>query len=101
MCDFTTEIKRTFDEGSLLAVADVTVGDVFVVTGVKLINGSKGTFVAMPCECWTDADGEKKYTDIVRAKNDDVRGALYNSVTEAYDLCMQNRENRRCTEMAM
>lgn len=99
MCDFKTEIKRTFDEGTMLAVADVTIDNTFVLCGVKLVNGSSGLFISMPSECYLDTEGNKKYFEIARATNNETRQALYSSVKLAYDEYMLNQENR--AEMAM
>ena len=42
-------IRRIMTDGKLKAVASVTFDDVFVVHDIKIIQGSSGLFVAMPC----------------------------------------------------
>ena len=44
-----TEVRLTLrDEPKLKAFANVTFDDAFVVRGIKIIEGDKGLFVAMP-----------------------------------------------------
>ena len=44
-----TDVKVTkVDSDSLKGMASVTLDDVFVITGLKVLNGQKGLFVAMP-----------------------------------------------------
>ncbi len=52
-----TDVKITMNEGDngkLKAFATMTLDDAFVVRDVKIIDGRKGLFVAMPCTQMTD-----------------------------------------------
>ena len=44
-------------EGSFKAYATVTIANSFMVHNVKVIDGSKGLFVAMPTRSYTDNNG--------------------------------------------
>ncbi|MFB6272543.1 MAG: SpoVG family protein [Salinibacter sp.] len=54
------EIRPLEDEGALKAFGSVVFDDVFIVHGIKVIEGSDGPFVVMPSR--RVADGE--YVDI-------------------------------------
>ena len=53
-------IRKIDKEGKLKAVASITIDDVFVVHDIKIIEGDKGLFIAMPSK--KGLDGE--YRDI-------------------------------------
>ncbi len=57
-------IKKTFSEGNVRSIADVTIDGAFAIHGLKLIEGSKGMFVAMPYAQWQDKNGQMHNTDI-------------------------------------
>lgn len=48
---------------SVKAYASACFDGAFAVHGIKVFEGSKGTFVAMPSTGYTDKNGEKKYND--------------------------------------
>ncbi|MBR5295890.1 MAG: SpoVG family protein, partial [Clostridia bacterium] len=49
------KIRKTFAEGPMLAVASVTLSDVFVIHDVKVISASDRLFIVMPSR--KNADG--------------------------------------------
>ena len=65
----------------ILANVSVTFGGVFVVTGIKVIDGKKGAFVSMPQ--YTSRDGEWK--DSCFPITADFREELSEAVLEAYE----------------
>ena len=74
-------VKRISKEGKMKAVASITLDDVFVIHDIKIIEGEKGPFIAMPSR--KAADGE--YRDIAHPINSDMRGVLQSAILEAYD----------------
>ena len=46
--DVDVRVYPSKEEGNLLAFASVTLGGCFAVKGVKIMEGEKGAFVAMP-----------------------------------------------------
>ena len=63
---FKAKITRMVDGNSKIkAIADVSFEGGFRVTGIKVCQGSKGLFLGMPSNSYTNSDGEKKYTDIL------------------------------------
>ena len=66
-----TDIRvRTVDsEGKMRAVVSITIDSVFVIHDIKVIEGEKGMFIAMPSR--KAADGE--YRDIAHPINTETR----------------------------
>ena len=69
------------DGKGILANASVTFGGVFVVTGIKVIDGKKGAFVSMPQ--YKSKDGEWK--DSCFPITADFRNELIDAVLDAYE----------------
>lgn len=69
------------DGKGILANASVTLGGVFVVTGLKVIDGKKGAFVSMPQ--YKSRDGEWK--DSCFPITAEFREELSDAVLEAYE----------------
>ena len=69
------------DGKGILANASVTFGGVFVVTGLKVIDGKKGAFVSMPQ--YKSKDGEWK--DSCFPITGEFREELSDAVLEAYE----------------
>ena len=63
------------------AVVSVTFDDVFVVHDIKVIDGDKGLFIAMPSR--KAADGE--YRDIAHPINSDTRNMIQTLILEQYE----------------
>jgi stage V sporulation protein G len=88
----TAEIKKFFnDGGKVKAAASLVIDGVFVVRGVRLIDGSKGMFVSMPS--YKGVDGE--YVDICFPINNETRLQIFDAVTAAYEKALsgQNADN--------
>ena len=84
--DFTMEItdirvRKVAKEGKMKAVVSITLDDAFVVHDIKVIDGEKGLFIAMPSR--RAMDGE--YRDIAHPINSDTRQALQNLILEKYE----------------
>ena len=69
------------DGNGILANVSVTFGGVFVVSGIKVIDGKKGAFVSMPQ--YKSRDGEWK--DSCFPITADFREELCEAVLEAYE----------------
>jgi len=68
-------------EGKMKAVASITIDDEFVVHDIKIIDGEKGSFIAMPSR--KAQDGE--YRDIVHPINQETRTFLQNLILNKYE----------------
>ena len=62
-------IRKVDKEGKMKAVVSITIDDEFVVHDIKVIEGEKGLFIAMPSR--KAADGE--YRDIAHPINSGTR----------------------------
>ena len=62
-------VRKIAKEGKMKAIVSITVDDEFVVHDIKVIEGDKGLFIAMPSK--RSADGE--YRDIAHPINSGKR----------------------------
>ncbi len=69
------------DEGNVIAVANITLDDVFVIRGVRLVDGRKGSFVSFPVR--KNKDGE--YVDICYPITADLRQDIHWAIEAAMD----------------
>ena len=74
-------VRRIANEGKMKAVVSVTIDGEFVVHDIKVIDGDKGLFVAMPSR--NASDGE--YKDIAHPITSATRQLLQNAIIEAYN----------------
>ena len=82
---FTAKITKMGDGSSKIkATAEVNFEGGFRVTGIKVCQGSKGLFVGMPSNAYTNSNGEKKYTDIFYPITKEARDALTKEVISKY-----------------
>lgn len=68
-------------ESKMKAVVSVTFDDSFVVHDIKVIEGEKGLFIAMPSK--KTPDGE--YWDVAHPINGDMRAMLQDAILTEYD----------------
>ena len=68
-------------EGKMKAVASITIDNEFVVHDIKVIEGEKGLFIAMPSK--KSADGE--YRDIAHPINSETRDKIQTLILEKYE----------------
>ena len=74
-------VRKIAKEGKMKAVVSVTIDGEFVVHDIKVIDGDKGLFVAMPSR--KASDGE--YKDIAHPITSATRQLLQNAIIEAYN----------------
>lgn len=74
-------VRKVAKEGKMKAIVSVTIDDEFVVHDIKVIEGEKGLFIAMPSR--KSADGE--YRDIAHPINSRTRQKIQQLVMEAYE----------------
>ncbi len=73
-------IRSVEKEGKMKAVVSITIDDEFVVHDIKIIEGEKGMFIAMPSR--RASDGE--YRDIAHPINTATRERLQNMILAKY-----------------
>lgn len=74
-------IRKVEKEGKMKAVASITIDNEFVVHDIKIIDGDKGLFIAMPSK--KTLDGE--YRDIAHPINSETRDRIQRSMIQAYE----------------
>ena len=74
-------IRKVAKEGKMKAVETITIDNEFVVHDIKVIEGEKGLFIAMPSR--KAADGE--YRDIAHPINSDTRNMIQTLILEQYE----------------
>ncbi len=73
-------IRKVEKEGKMKAVVSITIDEEFVVHDIKIIEGEKGLFIAMPSR--KAADGE--YRDIAHPINSETRDRIQKLILEKY-----------------
>ena len=74
-------IRKVAKEGKMKAVVSITIDNEFVVHDIKVIEGEKGLFIAMPSR--KVADGA--YRDIAHPINSDTRNMIQTLILEQYE----------------
>ena len=77
-------VSKVTKEGKMKAVVSITIDDEFVVHDIKVIEGEKGLFIAMPSR--KASDGE--YRDIAHPINSNTREKIQNLILEKYEEVM-------------
>ena len=81
-------VRKVTKEGKMKAVVSITLDDEFVVHDIKVIDGEKGLFIAMPSK--KSADGE--YRDIAHPINSDTRDKIQQIILEKYEQALAEAE---------
>lgn len=74
-------VRKITKEGKMRAVVSITLDDELVIHDIKVIEGDKGLFIAMPSK--KAADGE--YRDIAHPINSQTRERIQGMIIEAYE----------------
>ena len=74
-------IIRVEKEGKMKEVVTITIDEEFVIHDIKIIEGEKGLFIAMPSR--KAADGE--YRDIAHPINSGTRERIQKLILEKYE----------------
>ncbi len=92
--DVTARVFPTKDpkqeKGSILAFASADIGGCFAVTGIKIVEGKDGPFVAMPNQMGRD----KQRRDICFPTTSAMREALNTVVIDAYRDALEQQAAR-------
>ncbi len=74
-------IRKIEKEGKMKAVVSITIDDEFVVHDIKVIEGEKGMFIAMPSRKATDGE----YKDIAHPIKSSTREQLQQMILDRYE----------------
>lgn len=87
-------LRRIETEGKLRAYVSITFDDSFVVHDLRVIDGNKGMFVAMPSKRLPNGD----HKDIAHPINTEVRDMIQKAVLEVYHEEVEREEAPRVKE---
>ena len=75
-------VRKVSKEGKMKAVVSITIDNDFVVHDIKVIEGDKGLFIAMPSR----KAGDGEYRDIAHPINSDTREMIQRIILERYEV---------------
>ena len=81
-------VRKVTKEGKMKAFVSITLDNEFVVHDIKVIEGEKGLFIAMPSR--KAADGE--YRDIAHPINSETRERIQSIILEKYEIAALESE---------
>lgn len=81
-------VRKVTKEGKMKAVVSITLDNEFVVHDIKVIEGEKGLFIAMPSR--KAADGE--YRHIAHPINSETRERIQSIILEKYEIAALESE---------
>lgn len=77
-------VRKVTKEGKMKAIVSITFDDEFVVHDIKVIDGEKGLFIAMPSRKATDGE----YRDIAHPINSTTRDRVQKMIIDKYQQVM-------------
>ncbi len=78
-------VRKITKEGKMKAIVSITLDDEFVVHDIKVIEGDKGLFIAMPSK--KASDGE--YRDIAHPINSSTRESIQRTILDSYGKALE------------
>ena len=74
-------VRKVAKEGKMKAVVSITIDEEFVVHDIKVIEGEKGMFIAMPSRMASDGE----YRDIAHPINSLTRDSIQTMILNRYE----------------
>lgn len=87
-------VRKITKESKMKAVVSITLDNEFVVHDIKVIEGDKGLFIAMPSR----RAGDGEYRDIAHPINTDTREKLQSIILERYEEAMAEVDQEEIME---
>lgn len=81
-------VRKIAKEGKMKAVVSITLDNAFVVHDIKVIEGDRGLFIAMPSK--KSLDGE--YRDVAHPINSAARDTIQKAILEGYEKALSEPE---------
>mgnify|MGYP002423848240 CR=1 FL=1 len=82
-------VRKITKEGKMKAIVSITIDNEFVVHDIKVIEGEKGLFIAMPSKKATDGE----YRDIAHPINSETREGIQKIILERYEQALSEPDN--------
>ena len=74
-------VRKISKEGKMKAVVSITLDNEFVVHDIRIIEGEKGLFIAMPSRRTNDGE----YRDITHPINSETRNKIQDIILKKYE----------------
>ena len=74
-------VRMVNKDSKMKAVVSITIDEVFVIHDIKVIEGEKGMFIAMPSR----KTGDGEYKDIAHPINSETRNMLQDIIIKKYE----------------
>ena len=74
-------VRKITKEGKMKAIVSITLDNEFVIHDIKVIEGEKGLFIAMPSR----KTSEGEYRDIAHPINSETRDMIQNVILNKYE----------------
>lgn len=81
-------VRKIATEGKMKAVVSITFEDEFVVHDIKVIEGEKGLFIAMPSK----KAGDGEYRDVAHPISSGTRERIQDMILKAYEKAVEGTE---------
>lgn len=81
-------VRKVAKEGKLKAIVSITMDEEFVVHDIKVIEGEKGLFIAMPSKKALDDE----YRDIAHPINSGTRDRIQTIILDQYQNALEEAE---------
>lgn len=91
-----TEVRISTSNDRIKAFVSITFDNLLVIHGIKILDGKKGVFIAMPSK----RSGEK-FKDLVHPLNTEFRKHIQDTILNKYNKILKGEENVRPTEVCV
>lgn len=81
-------VRKITKEGKMKAIVSITLDDEFVVHDIKVIEGEKGLFIAMPSKKSTDGE----FRDVAHPIKSSTRDLIQQIILDSYEKALAEPE---------
>ncbi len=82
-------VRKMTQDSKMKAIVSITIDDEFVVHDIKVIEGEKGLFIAMPSKKANDGE----YRDIAHPINSETRDRIQTIILESYEKALSEPDD--------
>ncbi|MBD5520914.1 MAG: septation regulator SpoVG [Lachnospiraceae bacterium] len=82
-------VRKMTQDSKMKAIVSITIDDEFVVHDIKVIEGEKGLFIAMPSKKATDGE----YRDIAHPINSATRESIQKTILDSYEKALSEPDD--------
>ena len=82
-----------YEGSNIKAFASANIGGAFAIHGIKVVDSQKGLFVSMPSNSYINAEGNKRYSDVLHAVTAEARTELNEKVMKAYEQALEEQQD--------